>query len=102
LETMPQTTNSDISPNDHHSWAVRAAARSETFQTHDSASLDCVLPFHVGNVVSGLSQGVSHEQLTASAYPVHYSGASPMITPTGTDNPSLDEWRRWIGNSGAV
>jgi hypothetical protein len=102
LETMPHSTSPDTSPNNHLSWAVRAAARSATFQTHDSAALDCVLPFHVGNGVPGLSQGVSHEHLTASVYPVHFSAASPMTTPLGTENLSVDEWRRWIGTSGAA
>jgi hypothetical protein len=102
LETMPQSTSPDTSPHDHLSWAVKTAARSATFQTHGSAALNCVLPFHVGNPVPGFSQGLSHEQITASAYPVHYLGVSPMTTPMGTENLSVDEWRRWIGNSGAV
>jgi hypothetical protein len=102
LETMPQSAGPDTSPNDQLSWAVRAAARSATFQPHDSAALNCVLPFHVGNGVSGFSQGGAHEQLTASAYPCHFSAASSMTTPLGAENLSVDEWRRWIGSSGAA
>jgi hypothetical protein len=63
--------------------------------------MDCVLPFHVDQAQPNLVQEMSHEELTASGYPLHFSEAALISTPLGTEHMSLDEWRRWIGTSTA-
>jgi hypothetical protein len=100
FEAIPQLTSPDTSPDSQLSWTVRAAARSAPFQTQDPA-LDCVLPFHLGQITPGHGQGTGHEQSPTASYPVQFSDGSLMGTPLGTEQMSIDEWRRWIGSSGA-
>jgi hypothetical protein len=98
LEAVPQPSSSETNSNGPVTWPVKTAGRSAPFQTQDSA-LNCVLPFHADQAPPNLLQEMSHEQLTASEYPLHFSEATLMSTPLGTEHMSLDEWRRWIGTS---
>jgi hypothetical protein len=100
LESIPQLASSETNSNGPVPWPVKTAGRSAAFQTEDPA-LNCVIPLHVDQTSPNLLQDVSHEQLTASEYPLHFSEAALMSTPLGTEHMSLDEWRRWIGTSAA-
>jgi hypothetical protein len=96
LETIPQTRSPTASSNSQPLWSMKGTARPVALPIADAAS-NCLLPFHVGQ--TGLVQG--HEHQTAFSYPSQFSETAQMMTPSGVEQMSMNEWSRWIGSSGA-
>ncbi|KAH5688949.1 hypothetical protein HBI23_032060 [Parastagonospora nodorum] len=96
LESIPQSISPNSSPEGQASWAVRIADRSVNYQIQDP-SMHELLPFQVGQALSGFPQTMAHDRQSASAYDMHFSEA-PMNAPLGTEI-SVDDWKRWMSSS---
>ncbi|KAH7092474.1 hypothetical protein FB567DRAFT_238482 [Paraphoma chrysanthemicola] len=100
-ETTPESISSVSSPTIQSTWAAKSTARPVSVQMADSAlDLSCVDPF--GQNILETSHVDAHEQChSALSHSMHYSQTMPLTMALGAENMSLDEWKRWIGSSGA-
>lgn len=99
--SISQSTSPAASPTHHSTRAARPTVRPVSFQMSDSA-LDLSSAAHLIQDSLRSSQDVAHElSLSALSHPMHYPQAMPLAMPLGAENMSLDEWKRWIGSSGA-
>jgi hypothetical protein len=98
FESIPQSMSPNSSPEGHVSWGVRVADRSVNYQTQEP-TMNGLLPFHVGHAIPDFSQGIAHGESTAPAYAMHFPEATSMTTPLGTEQFSVDDWKRWVDSS---